>query len=171
MTPEQMDRLYSYCLLSGKILFGLLTVTLFYPYTKFVLLNLMKNHRYAFSHPIAFGKRQTLLDKFLWFVVTPFLLITLALFIVLFIMVYFQPLLSPRGAFLLPEQTPTKQTPYKMLSVSQTAPKTPMTYHPRPFPRQNHTLRMAYKSHHARDFLFSQKEHNQKKLRDPLDRK
>ena len=52
MTPEQieqMDRLYSYCLLSGKILFGLLTVTLFYPYTKFVLLNLMKNHRYAFS--------------------------------------------------------------------------------------------------------------------------
>lgn len=97
MTPEQieqMDRLYSYCLLSGKILFGLLTVTLFYPYTKFVLLNLMKNHRYAFSHPINFGKRQTLLDKFLWFVVTPFLLITLA----------------PRGAFLLPEQTPTKQT-------------------------------------------------------------
>jgi|GEM_PF-4879142 hypothetical protein len=92
MTPEQieqMDRLYSYCLLSGKILFGLLTVTLFYPYTKFVLLNLMKNHRYAFSHPINFGKRQTLLDKFLWFVVTPFLLITLALFIVLFIMVYF----------------------------------------------------------------------------------
>lgn len=92
MTPEQieqLDRLYSYGLLSGKILFWLLTVTLFYPYTKFVLLNLMKNHRYAFSHPIAFGKRQTLLDKFLWFVVTPFLLIILAIFTVLFIMVYF----------------------------------------------------------------------------------
>ena len=92
MTPEQieqMDRLYSYCLLSGKILFGLLTVTFFYRYTQFVLLNLMKNQRDAFSHPINFGKRQTLLDKFLWFVVTPFLLITLALFIVLFIMVYF----------------------------------------------------------------------------------
>jgi hypothetical protein len=29
---------------------------------------------------------------------------------------------------------------------------------------------MAYKSHHARDFLFSQKEHNQKKLREPLDK-
>ena len=92
MTPEQIDKidgLFSYGLLSGKILFGLLTVTLFSPYTKFVLLNLMKNSRYAFSHPIDFGKRQTLLAKFLWFVVTPFLLIRLAIFIVLFIIVYF----------------------------------------------------------------------------------
>ncbi|MFR2862572.1 MAG: hypothetical protein ACLTCN_07395 [Streptococcus salivarius] len=94
MTPEQieqMDRLYSYCLLSGKILFGILTVTLFYPYYKFVILNLMKNHRYAFAHPIDFGKRQTMLDKFLWFVVTPFLLIRLAIFIVLLIMFISNP--------------------------------------------------------------------------------
>lgn len=50
-----------------------------------------------------------------------------------------------------------------MLSASQIAPKTPMAYHPRPIdPRQNHTLKMAYKSHHARDFLFSLKKHNQK---------
>ena len=51
----------------------------------------MKNHRYAFAHPIDFGKRQTMLDKFLWFVVTPFLLIRLAIFIVLLIMFISNP--------------------------------------------------------------------------------
>lgn len=93
MTLEQIDamqsHLYSPLWLTGKIIFWILTVTLFYPYTKFVLLNLMKTHRYAFSHPIDFGKRQTLLNKFLWFVVTPFLLLTLFIFIILVIMTCF----------------------------------------------------------------------------------
>lgn len=89
MTPEQIDAMYSHLWLTGKIIFWVLTVALFCPYYKFVILDLAKNQRYAFAHPIDFGKRQTLLNKFLWFVVTPFLLITLFIFIILVIMTCF----------------------------------------------------------------------------------
>ena len=92
MTPEQsdtLDALYSGGMLTGKVFWGVITVLLLCHYYEFVKSKLAKNPRYAFTHPIAFGKKQTLTNKFFWFVATPFLLIRLTMFIVSVIMVYF----------------------------------------------------------------------------------
>ena len=91
MTPEHsdtLDALNSAGMLTGRVIFGVITVLLFCHYYEFVKSKLAKNPRYAFTHPIAFGKKQTLMNKFFWFVATPFLLIRLTVFIVSVITVY-----------------------------------------------------------------------------------
>lgn len=63
MTPEQsdtLDALYSGGMLTGKVFWGVISVLLLCHYYEFVKSKLAKNPRYAFTHPIAFGKKQTL---------------------------------------------------------------------------------------------------------------
>lgn len=87
--PDTLDALYSGGMLTGKVILGVITVLLFCRYYEFVMSNIAKNSRYAFAHPISFGKKQTLLNKFFWFVMTPFLLFRLTMYIISVIMVYF----------------------------------------------------------------------------------
>lgn len=127
MTPEQieqMDRLYSYCLLSGKILFGLLTVTLFYPYTKFVLLRFLPPYQLWQETNIVGQVFMVCGDTIPTNYPSPiYRFIYNGLFLVT---------TSPKRGFFATRTNTHKANPYKMLPASQTAPKTPMTYHPRP---------------------------------------
>lgn len=132
MTPEQMDRLYSYCLLSGKNSFWAINGNFILPLYQICASKSHEKSPIRFLPPYSIWQETNIIGQV--FMVCGDTIPTnypSPIYRFIYNGLFLATPIPQRGFFATRTNT-HKANPYKMLPASQTAPKTPMTYHPRP---------------------------------------